>query len=326
MAVEIWKNAQLLQPSAVSKLCIPPHTTPIRHLALYRDGIGCRLCLDGQAYICRTRNGMQAHLRSEHDWKSPQGKGRQSRAARLAETAYTNVVVSPLSCQTFYQQSQYVRFFQVDCPEPGTVVDDKEQGTKPAAITAEPSRSALELVAHQLDQKLQALHESTQAEGLTMRQSSQVDPWLDITMWEQYLHGYDLITTARLIALPLQLAEDQLLDVILASFDRLIEQTRMFILQGEFNIFDLHRVNNFVSCHSSMRVVMTKHEKRAMIRPLLSKLLESTYKKYKGVWKRMLCFIYRLVHQQQQQPALHYVLTDGHVVAKASYCNYGRVF
>jgi hypothetical protein len=60
-----------------------------------------------------------------------------------------------------------------------------------------------------------------------------------------------------------------------------------------------------------MRVVMTKHEKRAMIRPLLSKLLESTYKKYEGVWKRMLCFVYRLVHQRQQQPALHYVLTDG---------------
>jgi hypothetical protein len=137
-----------------------------------------------------------------------------------------------VSCQTFYQQSQYVRFFQVDYPEPGTVVDNKEQGTKPAAITAEPSRSAMELVAHQLDQKLQTLHERTQAEGLTMRHSSQVDTWLDKTMWEQYLHGHDLVTTAKLIALPLQPAEDQRLDLILASFDRLIEQTRMFILRG----------------------------------------------------------------------------------------------
>lgn len=66
----------------------------------------------------------------------------------------------------------------------------------------------------------------------------------------------------------------------------------MFILQGEVNIFDLYRVNNFVSCHSPIMVIMAKHEKRVMIRPLLPKLLEGTYKKYKGVWKRLLCFAY----------------------------------
>lgn len=61
-AVDIWKNRQLLHPDAVSKLRIPPQTTPIQHLALYRDGIRCRLCLDEQAYICCTCSGMQVYF------------------------------------------------------------------------------------------------------------------------------------------------------------------------------------------------------------------------------------------------------------------------
>lgn len=310
-AIEAWDGRSDLSPaSIVSKLRVSPQVPPIQYLSLYDDGIRCRLCPDEETYICRTRYGMRSHLRVRHNWRSPQGKGRQSVTARLAPTAYSSVVNFPVYCQTFYQQSQLVRFFQVASSGLDATINNQERKDPEAvAGAARLSRSALDLVVLQLDQQLQSLRESAQAEGLTARHSSQVDPWLDNTMWEQYLHGHDLSTTARLIALPINPAEDDRLDVILASFDRLIEQTRMLILKGEVNIFDLHRVNNFVSCHSPMRVMVTKHEKRAMIRPLLSKLLESTYKKYKGVWKRLLCFVYRLVYQQQQ-PALHYTLTD----------------
>jgi hypothetical protein len=251
---------------------------------------------------------MQRHLHKEHDWQSPQRKGRHSVAARLAETAYSNVVTFPVSCQTFYQQSEFVRFFQVASPNLAAATVGMEQGAEQDAWRTEPSASLVEQVALQLDQKLQALCESQQAEGLGTRHSTQVDPWLDKTMWEQYLQGHDLTTTARLVDLPNQPAEDRRLDLLLASFDRLIEQARMSIVQGDVNVFDLHRVNNFVSRHSSVKVVMSKHEKRAMIRPLLSKLQEGTYKRYKDVWKRLLCFVYRLVHQKQP-PALHYALT-----------------
>ncbi|KAH7413549.1 hypothetical protein BKA64DRAFT_703641 [Cadophora sp. MPI-SDFR-AT-0126] len=50
------------------------------------------------------------------------------------------------------------------------------------------------------------------------------------------------------------------------------------------------------------------------MRPLLSRLQEGTYKRYKDTWKRLLCFVYRLVYQKQQ-PALHYKLTDAQLAA-----------
>ena len=86
---------------------------------------------------------------------------------------------------------------------------------------------------------------------------------------------------ARLIDLPLQRAEDRRLNIILASFDQLIKQTRSSIVQGEVNVFDLHRVNNFVSRYGVVKVIMSKQQKRALMRPLLSKLQEGTYKRYK---------------------------------------------
>jgi hypothetical protein len=117
-----------------------------------------------------------------------------------------------------------------------------------------------------------------------------------------------------LIDLPLQPAEDRQLGLLLASFDRLIEQTRSSIIQGEVNVFDLHRVNNFVSRYGVVKVVMSKQQKRALMRPLLSRLQEGKYKRYKDTWKRLLCFVYRLVYQRQQ-PALHYSLTDAQSAA-----------
>lgn len=70
----------------------------------------------------------------------------------------------------------------------------------------------------------------------------------------------------------------------------------MSIVQGDVNVFNLHCVNNFVSHYSLIKVVMSKYKKRAIIRPLLSKLQEGTYKRYKDVWKPLLYFVYQLVH------------------------------
>jgi hypothetical protein len=188
------------------------------------------------------------------------------------------------------------------------------QEVDPGRGAAEPPTSLHELVTLRLDQIVQDVRESAQAEGLDTRHATQVDPWLDKTMWEKYLHSQDLTAAATLIDLPLQGAEDHSLSLLLASFDRLIEQTRSSIVEGEVNVFDLHRVNNFVSRYGKVEVVMSKQQKRAMIRPLLSKLREGTYKRYKDTWKRPLCFVYRLVYQRQQ-PALHYALTNAQSAA-----------
>lgn len=254
---------------------------------------------------------MQRHLHAKHDWQSPQKKGRHSMAAKLAETAYTNVVTAPIHCQTFYQQSQFVRFFQVTPLSPGVPAVGRALKAQSATVVAAEAPIDLwkQQTMQQLDREFAAADEQAKTKGLDVRQYTQSDPWLNKTLWEHYLRGQNLAMAARLIDLPLlQPGEDCCLDLLLASFDRLIEQVRLSIRQREVNVFDLHRVNNFVSSHSAVAVVFSKQQKRAMMRPLLSALQEDTYKRYKQVWKQLLCFVYRRVYRGQQ-PALHYALT-----------------
>jgi hypothetical protein len=70
----------------------------------------------------------------------------------------------------------------------------------------------------------------------------------------------------------------------------------MSLLENKVNVFDRHKINSFLAYRSAAR-------------PLLHKLQEATYKKYKKVWKQLLCFLYRLA-RKKQGPALHYVLTS----------------
>jgi hypothetical protein len=218
-------------------------------------------------------------------------------------------------CQTFYQLSKFIRYFEVQhsssaYPLPAIgrqAIEPREEGDELLCQTA-----IRRQVYDQLAQRLRAVESVIEARDPGLRSRTQADPWLDMTMWEQYLQGHDLRVIARLTEPPVSrsgLAADRYLGLILVAFDRLIEQARAIIVQGEVNVFDLHRVNNFVSRFGSIEVVTTKFEKRAMIRPLPSKLQEGTYRRYKQVWKRLICFVYRLAYQRQRQ-ALHYTLTD----------------
>jgi hypothetical protein len=130
---------------------------------------------------------------------------------------------------------------------------------------------------------------------------------------ERYLAGKDLAEVARLIDLPeerrllaasnvdealgvsIDFTAEWHLSLLLTSLNRLVQQSRQSLDEERVNIFDEHKVNSFL-----------RHQ--APNRPLLSKLQASTYKTYKLVWKRLLCFVYRMIHQGEQ-PALHCVLT-----------------
>ena len=50
------------------------------------------------------------------------------------------------------------------------------------------------------------------------------------------------------------------------------------------------------------------HRRKSHIRPLLVKLKESTYRRYKNVWKLLICFVYRVI-SQRELPALPSSLT-----------------
>jgi hypothetical protein len=92
---------------------------------------------------------------------------------------------------------------------------------------------------------------------------------------------------------PKEPEEPELVSIINA-FDRIIEQARTSLLEDKVNVFDQHKVNSFLPCQSSKWL-------------LLHKLQKDTYKKYKKVWKQLLCFVYRLAWKKQGL-ALHYTL------------------
>ncbi|KAJ9655720.1 hypothetical protein H2201_008738, partial [Coniosporium apollinis] len=125
-----------------------------------------------------------------------------------------------------------------------------------------------------------------------------LSPWLEMTRWPGYLHGCDLEKTAQLIELPLHISDhlDLPLLELLSSFDRVIEEARNSIAHEKVNVFDQHRVNSFIRQHAAYK-------------PILTKLQEGTYKRYKDVWKRLICFVYRVAYKRQG-PLLHYLLTD----------------
>jgi hypothetical protein len=158
-----------------------------------------------------------------------------------------------------------------------------------------------EQVEQQLAQKLQAREEARVTAGLQMPQATEVSPWLELTKWGNYLAGKTLRTAARLIDLPEQrrvivladpnsisslshnATEERRLTLLLGSFDHLIEQARQSLAEEKINIFDQHKVNSFL-------------RRRTYQRPLLSKLKSGTYKSYQVVLKRLVCFVYRMIH------------------------------
>jgi hypothetical protein len=93
-----------------------------------------------------------------------------------------------------------------------------------------------------------------------------MSPWLEKTGWPAYLEGQSLESVSRLLA-PLSHDEPSL-KALLQAFDNLIDQAQESVLSGEVNVFVLHRVNSFMLG-------------RLFRKPFHSKILESTYKRYK---------------------------------------------
>lgn len=121
-----------------------------------------------------------------------------------------------------------------------------------------------------------------------------VSPWIEKTGWATYLEGYPLHTVAQLLDPPS--ATEPGLSTLHRAFDVVVEAARAQVLEEDkINPFMLHRVNSFVAGRSYKR-------------PLHTKLVDGTYRKYKAVWRKLLSFVYRLT-VLQQGPDLHYQLT-----------------
>jgi hypothetical protein len=122
-------------------------------------------------------------------------------------------------------------------------------------------------------------------------------PWLQLTRWPDFFGSCPLTEAVKLAELPAIGSMHAILREILYAFDRTIEEARSSITKEKINVFDRHRINSFIRHRSSNR-------------PIFTNLKEGTYRSYKGVWKRLICFVFRVAYLRQS-PCLHHVFTDG---------------
>jgi hypothetical protein len=100
-----------------------------------------------------------------------------------------------------------------------------------------------------------------------------MSPWLEKTGWLAYLERQNLESVSGLLAPPSY--DETSLKALLQAFDNLIDQAPESVLSGEFDVLALHWVNSFMPG-------------RLFRKPFHSKILESTYKRYKTYWHRLL--------------------------------------
>lgn len=121
-----------------------------------------------------------------------------------------------------------------------------------------------------------------------------ISPWTEKTGWATYLEGYSLHTVVQLLDPPS--ATEPGLAALHRAFDAIVEAARVLVLEEDkINPFMLHRVNSFLAGRSYKR-------------PLHTKLVDGTYRKYRVVWRKLPSFVYRLT-VLEQGPDLHYRLT-----------------
>ena len=239
---------------------------PIPGFPIYRDGIRCRLCTGPSAYVSRNERTISAHFRIHHQWINPAQRGRPTRAQQQARAP---LYETDIVCQQLFSGGGKQIYFTVNAQEPAAAEPSN------AMVEATPE----EIIRTQVHTRLVDLEQNYQPRGAPA-DPTEANPWLRQTGWPAYLSNRDWKELCYLIELP-RSGEGVLL-AMTASFDRIIEQARTSVLTERINIFDQTLINMF-----------NEHQTKAG-QPLSLRLQERTFKKYCVVWKKLLCFAYRI--------------------------------
>ena len=196
------------------------------------------------------------------------------------EPIYTEVY-----CQRFFATGPQCSYFEVASPPKDDEVSagQRKEGKEQRQSGKVLSKEALlhDLVNAELEDNqrlLEAKQDICQAGTI----ATEVDPWLDSTRWRQLFNGVPLLEAAQLGYMPTTIRESDL-HVLTESVDRLVEQAYVAVCDDTIGVFDQYRINSFVSDDS----------RRAGERALMVKLRKESYRAYKYVWKRLLCFVCR---------------------------------
>ncbi|KAH7029957.1 hypothetical protein B0J12DRAFT_682882, partial [Macrophomina phaseolina] len=274
----------------VSEVYIPARVSqPIAHLPLYEDGLLCQLDSPKCRYICRDMKTLKEHWRVVHHWslgtKGGSGKQKQERLEARLQTARKEVY-----CQRFFTQKHGSQFFQVDYVNGS---DEEEEENNSGALSAGREGDLIRrLVEQDLQERDRRLSDTCHIYH-DKATKTEVSPWLEMTRWPSFFNGLNLpdVSTLAYAADP---TEEPLLALLSESLDRLIERAYQSICEDKISVFDQARINSFMAGEPS-----------GMERLPMVKLQKNTFRSYKHLWKRLLCFACRTSRVDQPIQLAH---------------------
>ena len=249
-----------------------PGLLALPHLPIH-EGLSCLTC----NYTCVAKQIMEKHYQRQHA-EHKRAPGRPSKVDALTVSNWKKV-----SCQRLFVHGCKSQYFAVISP---AEVKEEEETLRRRDMAAKLPEA--EYIRAQIDEALEQGDQETRAfedRILDNAAPTEISPWLEMTRWPKYLHGHSFIEVARL-ASPASLASEPLLVEFSDSLDRVVEQAHTSIRDDKVNVFDQARINSFIQ------------RRRAFDRPLMIKLRDSTYRSYKQVFKRLICFAYRTVQPE----------------------------
>ncbi|BCR92113.1 uncharacterized protein ACHE_80013A [Aspergillus chevalieri] len=219
------------------------------------------------AYIVCNPESLLRHRTRIHADRRP--RGRQPPASQVSPLPPYRTV----SCQRFFPSGAGSGFFQVTPPA-------HTERARQAATMGEVEFIRRQVAGALAEDAAAAEAGAQQVPDPDAKAPTEISPWLELTRWPEFLHGHAFTAVAPLAAPPDPTAEP-LLTVFSASVERLIEAAYQSIKTRRINEFDQIRINSFLQ------------RPRVWDRPILIQLRPSTYRAYRQVWQRLICFAYR---------------------------------
>ncbi|KAF2993360.1 hypothetical protein E8E13_001896 [Curvularia kusanoi] len=209
----------------------------------------------------------------------PRKSGRQSNVADVPENDKGPMFIES-HCQRFFVKGYQSSYFVVHVAS-----DVQKWRTQPSAQPANLVRAILAKQLHACQLEQQA---ADRIFGNSFT-NTEVSPW----RWPRYFDGLDMTQVAPLAYGPNPVTERAMV-IVGDNFDRIIEQAHRPICEDRISVFDQVKINGFMDDRSA------KQERMIMV-----KLQKGTFRAYKNLWKRLLCFVYRTSLPSQAIPLLH---------------------
>jgi hypothetical protein len=257
-----------------------PTKPPFPSLKLYR-GYQCTRCDFIRTKTKTALREMNTHFNVHR--LVPRKRGQPLKLADTPEED-RRPMFKDIYCQRFFVRGAQAKYFAVNVPSEGqTLVKTRRRGH--ADLYRALINEQLTVGGHEQEARAE-IYSSQVTE-------TEVSPWLEMTRWPRYFHGLNMADVAPLAYAANPITEPALV-LLGESFDRLIERAYQSICEDKISVFDQAQINSFIAGRSS------KHDRMLMV-----KLRKSTFRAYKSIWKRLLCFVYRTSLPTQSIRLLH---------------------